>query len=386
MMKILFLDQSGKLGGAELSLLDIAAAWSDRCLVGLFQDGEFRRRLEVRSIPVRVLSQQGPIGVSKDSGLFKSLGAMGQFLPLVQTVVRLSRDYDVIYANTQKAFVVGAIASVIARRPLIYHLRDILSIEHFSGINLKVAVTLANRCAAKVIANSQATRDAFVAAGGKPGIVKVIHNGFDPAQYCATPEQKFAIRNNLGENKLDWHDRFIVGHFSRLSPWKGQHVLLEALADCPERVCAVFVGAALFGEEDYVGELHRQVERLGLQSRVQFLGFRSDVTALMAACDLVAHTSTAPEPFGRVIVEGMLCGRPVVVAAAGGAMEIIEPGETGWQSPPGDALKLAEIINYCNQHPEPTAIIAAAGQRSATQRFSLDRLLQAITNLIQENQ
>jgi glycosyltransferase involved in cell wall biosynthesis len=385
-MRILFLDQSGKLGGAELSLLDIATGWADRCLVGLFQDGEFRRRLEERSVPVQVLIGQGPIAVSKDSGLVKSLGAIGSLVPLVRAVMRLSRDYDVIYANTPKALVVGAIASVMARRRLVYHLRDILSIEHFSGTNLKVAVTLANLCAAKVIANSHATRDAFVQAGGKPGIIEVIHNGFDPAQYCAMPEQKLAIRKNLDGKELDWEDRFIVGHFSRLSPWKGQDVLLEALASCPERVCAVFVGAALFGEEDYVAQLHQQVERLGLQSRVAFLGFRSDVTELMAACDLVAHTSTAPEPFGRVIVEGMLCGRPVVAAAAGGAMEIVEPGETGWQSPPGDALKLAEIINYCYQHPEQTAIIAAAGQRSATQRFSLGRMHQAIANLIQENQ
>jgi glycosyltransferase involved in cell wall biosynthesis len=362
-MRILFLDQSGKLGGAELSLLDIATGWADRCLVGLFQDGEFRRRLEERSVPVQVLIGQGPIAVSKDSGLVKSLGAIGSLVPLVRAVVRLSRDYDVIYANTPKALVVGAIASVMARRRLVYHLRDILSIEHFSEANLKVAVTLANLCAAKVIANSHATRDAFVQAGGKPGIIEVIHNGFDPAQYCAMPKQKLAIRKNLAGKELDWDDRFIVGHFSRLSPWKGQDVLLEALA-----------------------QLHQQVERLGLQSRVAFLGFRSDVTELMAACDLVAHTSTAPEPFGRVIVEGMLCGRPVVAAAAGGAMEIVEPGETGWQSPPGDALKLAEIINYCYQHPEQTAIIAAAGQRSAMQRFSLVRMHQAIANLIQENQ
>jgi glycosyltransferase involved in cell wall biosynthesis len=50
----------------------------------------------------------------------------------------------------------------------------------------------------------------------------------------------------------------------------------------------------------------------------------------MAACDLVTHTSTAPEPFGRVIVEAMLCGTPVIAAGAGGATELIEHGKTGW--------------------------------------------------------
>ncbi|MEG4172930.1 glycosyltransferase [Microcoleus sp. S13_D1] len=65
---------------------------------------------------------------------------------------------------------------------------------------------------------------------------------------------------------------------------------------------------------------------LGLEDRVNFLGFRSDIPQLMAICDLVAHTSTAPEPFGRVIVEAMLCGRPIVAAQSGWAIELIEPG------------------------------------------------------------
>jgi glycosyltransferase involved in cell wall biosynthesis len=379
MMKILFLDQSGKLGGAELSLLDIATVWRDRCLVGLFQDGAFRKCLLERAVPVQVLTTAGPIAVSQNSGLWQSLGAIGSILPLIWTVVRWSRDYDVIYANTQKAFVVGAIASVIARRPLIYHLRDILSLEHFSKTNLQVAVTLANLCASRVIANSHATRDAFVAAGGKPGIVEVIHNGFDPMQYCAMSEQKIAIRKNLG-----WDDRFIVGHFSRLSPWKGQHILLEALALCPDRVCAIFVGAALFGEDEYEASLHQQVERLGLQSRVRFLGFRSDVTALMAACNLVAHTSTSPEPFGRVIVEAMLCGTPVVAAAAGGAVELVESGKTGWLVEPGQPLSLAEQIRGCLTMPDRLAVVAAQAQSEAMLRFDLNMINRQISGALNQ--
>jgi glycosyltransferase involved in cell wall biosynthesis len=378
-MKILFLDQSGKLGGAELSLLDIATAWRDRCLVGLFQDGDFHTRLVERQVPVQILTQQATLPVSKDSGFFKGLGAIRQLMPLIQTVMTLSRDYDVIYANTQKALVVGAIASMLTRRPLVYHLRDILSSEHFSAANLKVAVTLANRCAAQVIANSQATRDAFVNAGGNPAIIQVIYNGFDPTQYCANSAQNLAIRHHLG-----WADRFIVGHFSRLSPWKGQHILIEALSRCPESVCAVLVGAALFGENEYVTSLHQQVEHLGLSDRVQFLGFRSDITQLINACHVVAHTSTAPEPFGRVIVEGMLCGKPVLAAAAGGAIELIEPGKTGWLVPPDDSLKLAEVIQHCYQHPELALQIAGQGQAIARQRFHLDQTNQQINALLRQ--
>ena len=72
--------------------------------------------------------------------------------------------------------------------------------------------------------------------------------------------------------RLGAGDGFVVGHFSRLSPWKGQHVLIDALQHCPPQIKIVLVGSALFGEESYVQQLHTQIERLGLGDRVQFFG------------------------------------------------------------------------------------------------------------------
>ena len=376
-MKILFLDQSGKPGGAELCLLDVAKPYRDRCLVGLLADGSFRELLEQQGIPVQVLTGQS-IQVQKDSNLLKGLSSLGQLLPLSRQIAQLSRDYDVIYANTQKALVVGAIASFLANRPLIYHLHDIVSAHHFSAINRKLIVTLANR-ASLVIANSHASAASFVAAGGNRDRVKVVYNGFDLQRYQHHADTSVHLRQTLG---LD--DRFVVGHFSRLSPWKGQHVLIEALTHCSENVTALLVGDALFGEDAYVDQLHQQVEQLGLSDRVQFLGFRSDIPQLMTMCDLVAHTSTAPEPFGRVIIEAMLCGTPIVAAAAGGVVELIEQGKTGWLSPPGDALKLAEIIQHCQSQPEHAIAIAHPAQQSASERFNLETTNQQIAHLLSQ--
>lgn len=152
-MKILFLDQSGKPGGAELCLIDIAKPYRDSCLVGLFVDGYFRQLLEQQQIPVEVLATEA-IKVRKESSLTQSLSSVTALLPLIAKVVQKARQYDLVYANTQKALVVGALASFLSRRPLVYHLHDILSTDHFSSTNLKVAVTLANRFASLVIANT----------------------------------------------------------------------------------------------------------------------------------------------------------------------------------------------------------------------------------------
>jgi len=376
-MKILFLDQSGKLGGAELCLIDIAKPYRNHSLVGLFADGDFRNLLQQNQIPVEVLTTQA-IQVRKQSSLLQAVGSLGQLVPLIQRVVRIAAEYDLIYANTQKALVVGAIASFFTRRPLVYHLHDILSPEHFSQTNLQVAITLANRAASLVIANSQASKEAFLQAGGRAEIVEVVYNGFEVKNYQSCAADTKQLRENLGGER-----QYLIGHFSRLAPWKGQHILIAALTQCPPNVTAMFVGDALFGEQDYVQELHRQVRTLGLENRVKFLGFRTDIPQLMAACDLVAHTSIAPEPFGRVIVEGMLCGRPVVVAKAGGAVELVEHGMSGFLVTPGVPQELAQVISSCIQEGERTATIANYGRTVASQRFDVTSINQQIDQLLQ---
>ncbi|MBS3028435.1 MAG: glycosyltransferase [Dolichospermum sp. DET50] len=375
-MKILFLDQSGKPGGAELCLVDIAKPYGENALVGLFADGDFRKLLAENQIPVEVLTTQA-IKVSKQSGLFQALGSLGQIIPLINQVVQRAKKYDLIYANTQKALVVGAIASFLARRPLVYHLHDILSLEHFSKTNLRVAVNLINRCATLVIANSQASKVAFLQAGGKPDLVQVVYNGFAAKKYEV---DELAVRN-LRDN-LELEGKFVVGHFSRLSPWKGQHILIEALGQCPQDVVVILVGDALFGEQEYVQDLHEKVIALGLENRVKFLGFRADIPQLMAVCDLVAHTSTAPEPFGRVIIEAMLCGKPVVAAQAGGAIELVQDGINGFLVTPGKPQELARVINNCRQESVKTANIANNAKIIASQRFDVKIINQQIQELL----
>jgi glycosyltransferase involved in cell wall biosynthesis len=375
-MKILFLDQSGKPGGAELCLIDIAKPYRDSCLVSLFADGSFRQLLEQQHIPVQVLRNQ-PLEVRKSSSFVQGLSSVSSLIPLIIQVAQTATKFDIIYANTQKALVVGALASWLCRRPLIYHLHDILSLDHFSKSNLAIAVNLANAKASLIIANSIASKAAFVAAGGRKELTEVVYNGFEPELYQSKENNHQQLQQQLG-----LEGRFIVGHFSRLSPWKGQHILLEALVKCPENVTAMFVGDALFGEQDYAQHLQNKVAELGLGERVRFLGFRSDIVQLMSICDLVAHTSIAPEPFGRVIVEAMLCGRPVVAAEAGGVVELVEHGVTGWLIPPGEPTLLAEIITSCHNQQELTEVIAKQGQNQACERFNLTTINQQIAQLL----
>lgn len=373
---ILFVDHAGVLGGAELSLLDLAAAFRTRAEVLLLADGPFRAALESRGVTVNVESLGALKHVKKDS-LMPRPAAFTDALRIARHVARRAKQYRVIYANSQKAFVVAAAAGLLARRPVVWHLRDILAPPHFSDTNVRAAVTLANLRAARVIANSRATAAAFSRAGGRASLVRVVHNGIDPAPFDAvTPGAAAAARAAIGLPP----GAFVVALFGRFHPWKGQQVVLEALARLPG-VHALFVGAPLFGEEAFESALHARAATTGVADRAHFLGFRAEIPELMRACDAIVHASVYPEPFGRVIVEGMLAGRPVIATRAGGVTEILDD-DTGVLVPPNDAGALAAAIESLAADPARAERLVARGSARARSDFSVMAMVRGVEEAV----
>ncbi|MDX1546114.1 MAG: glycosyltransferase family 4 protein [Rhodothermales bacterium] len=370
--RILFLDHVGVLGGAELSLLDIAAHFAPEGTAVLFEDGPFRERLEAAGVSVEILPAPPAFqGVRRGGGRGQDVRSLPGVARLALRVARRARRYDVLYASSQKAFVVAALAGRLARRPVLWHLHDLLSDAHFSEGHRRLVIRLANRWAARVVTNSEASARAFVEAGGRADRIAVVYYGIPPAPFLQTPDVA-ALRRDLGLGAAP-----VVGLFSRLAPWKGQHVLLGAIEHLPS-VHALLVGGALFDEDAYAARLRERAAAPALAGRVHFLGFRDDVAALMHVPDVVVHTSTAPEPFGRVVVEGMLAGRPVVAARAGGVPEILDDERTGLLVDPADADALARALRRLLDDPEEAAAMAAAGRAEALRRFAPARMYEGI--------
>jgi glycosyltransferase involved in cell wall biosynthesis len=377
--RILFLDHVGALGGAELALLDVARAYRETCVFMLFADGPFHDLLTQAGVRVEVLEGGKALHAIRRETWFPGFAAPAQVARLAWQVARRARDFDVIHANSQKAFVVACMAGVMARRPVIWDLNDLLLPEHFSRTNIWLDVMLANHLAVRVIANSQASADALVHQGGDSRKVRVVYNGLDPAPFDAVTDRDVeALRQEL---KLDGAP--LIGLFGRLAEWKGQHIALNAVAQLPG-VHLLLVGDALFGEQTYAEGLRRQALRLGIQDRVHFLGFRPDIPALMRLVEVVLHTSTSPEPFGRVIVEGMLARRPVVATRAGGVREIMADGQTGILVAPGDADALAQAIRELISDKNRATELATAGRNHAEERFTVDAMVQAMSRNMEE--
>jgi glycosyltransferase involved in cell wall biosynthesis len=366
------------VGGAELGLLDLVKYLGPRCDVVLMSDGALRRVLQGHGIGVRVLQAGRTFhGVRRGGGAVRALMAIPQSLALAFRLAAIARRHRCIYANSQKAAFVAMLAGVLARRPVIWHLHDILSAEHFAWPQRCTLALLSNHLARTVIVVSDAARRAYIASFGRPGRVRVVYNGIDPAPYQGLSDQpRAALRSALGlpQGRL-------VGLFGRITEWKGQRVLIEALAALPD-VQALIVGSAMFGEDAEERFLKSLADRLGVSGRVHFLGQRADVPALMRAVDVVAHCSTSPEPFGRVIVEALLAGTPVLAADGGASREIL--GDCDWLVKPNDPAALADAIGRVLSPAAGTGSQLARLRARMGERFLLNRMLAELGRVIEE--
>ena len=131
----------------------------------------------------------------------------------------------------------------------------------------------------------------------------------------------------------------------RLTAWKGQAVMLQAIARLARRdVCGVLVGSDQ-GRTKYTRELEKISESLGIADRVRIIGQVEDIPAALMLSDVVVHASTQAEAFGRVVIEAQAMGRPVIATNLGGPSETVEHGVTGWLTNPGDVDSLARALD-----------------------------------------
>ncbi len=156
-----------------------------------------------------------------------------------------------------------------------------------------------------------------------PGVTKnVIYYPVRPFE--RTPEEEgYSIRREL-KTKLD---DVVIIQISRMERWKGQSLHLQALsklASFPNWVCWMVGGNQRPKEEAYFAELKAAAAASGIADRVRFLGQRSDIEALLSAANVFCQPNSGPEPFGIVFVEALWAGLPVVTAATGGGLEIVD--------------------------------------------------------------
>jgi glycosyltransferase involved in cell wall biosynthesis len=208
--------------------------------------------------------------------------------------------------------------------------------------------------------------------------IRVIGRGIDPAVF----DPDAVIGDRLGRLSAAWRlpdGMPTVVLPGRLTSWKGQEVLLQAVARLERRdLCVVLVGADQ-GRSHYSRRLVRMAHALGIADRVRLVGNCDDMPAAMMLSDVVVHASVKPEAFGRVVIEAQAMGRPVIASDLGGPVETVEHGVTGWRVPPGDADALAAAIEAALGLDEDARVGLAHRARSAVLRHYTTAAMQEAT-------
>jgi glycosyltransferase involved in cell wall biosynthesis len=221
--------------------------------------------------------------------------------------------------------------------------------------------------------------------------VSLIENAIDTAYFSPGPGDSawLAGLSGMDAPAAGTTTFALVATYAR---WKGQDLLLRAAAqalylDRGMKARWYIVGAPIYqtsGDQFSRDELSRLAHELGIEKVVGFVPFVSDVARVFRAADVVVHASSGREAFGRSIVEGMACGRPVIACAAGGAAELFEDGVTALGFSPGDEAGLAKAMLRVWREPALAERLAFAGRQHALERYDRSRLGPELLSVYQD--
>jgi glycosyltransferase involved in cell wall biosynthesis len=207
--------------------------------------------------------------------------------------------------------------------------------------------------------------------------LRVIPRGVDPRRFdpaLVGAERLAALRAAWGVPE----GQRIIMLPARVTRWKGQMVLVEAMARLPGDSLALLVGDAA-ERPAFQAELLARIESLGLKDRVRLVGHATDMPAALLLADVVIHASTDAEAFGRTVIEAQAMARPVIASDLGAPRETVAEGVTGWRIPPGDAAALADAIGKALALPPAESAALGARARAAVLSGYTTEAMQAAT-------
>jgi glycosyltransferase involved in cell wall biosynthesis len=378
-MNVAFCENGAGYGGAVISL----AAFLEK------MPAPFRAHLytSLGSEPYKKLAQYGawthmpPVTVISPERIMRSglpfassIDNAVNVLPYVMQYFRnfLRHDIDLVYLNNDTSCnMAAALAAKMARKPMVLHAR---------GFNTNTRGSrwmLANldHC----IAVSHAVRNGLLGLGLAPEKCSVVPEGLDLTQFFPRPPAP-GIRTELGIREGEAVITLVGG----LVDWKGQDVLLEAAPAILERfgnAHILIVGAAYGKDKTFAELVARRAADPALRGRVRLLGARQDIPDILSVSDIVLHTSTKPEPFGRTFLEGMALGKAVIASNEGGPLDVIEHEVDGLLIAPRQSALLAGAVIRLLDDPAFMAKIAANGAVKA-RLFSIESHTSQITAVL----
>ena len=366
------------MGGVQHSTLYLvrnldSAEW--RTIVVCPEDGDLTQACRESGIEVHVLRQPRLWSTSVRVGsarLPNPVAWLWDAILIGRTARRLRRfllecSADLVVTKGLSSHFLGGLASRKLRTPCVWHVQDFIS-ERTFGIYRR-----AFGCAARFLPE-QIIVDGLSIAEQLPQSVRtrinVVLNGVDTKVFRPGLDGT-SVRQELGIPS----DDLVIGNLGRITPWKGQHHLIEAFAsiaaDNPN-VTLLLVGSPVFDNDTYQRRLLKTVAELGLEGRVKLPGYRHDTANVLAAMDVFAFTSVEKDTSPLALLSAMSCGLPIVSFDIPGARELMAADDQFLLVPVADVARLSDALANVVKNENLRASLSAAARRQALSEFDVE--------------
>ncbi|AFY73352.1 glycosyltransferase [Synechococcus sp. PCC 7502] len=382
-MIVVFVNPVGTLGGSEKMLLTMMSAlqYEDpdidiHLIVG--NEGNLVDAAQKLGVKVSILpipdqvyelgdrcTRENLSGLKLLFALFGAWGAIGKYLNQFRALVREIKP-DILHCNGIHSHVLTAMANL--NLPIIWHIQNFYSRSGFIASALRwysPRVKIAIACS-EAVGND--ARRIF------PKLTtKVIFNSVDTDYFYPRAYRPLALAG------IDTSVKSIkVGLVANFARGKGHDIFLESAAiiarDRPSLdIHFYIIGTSVSGGYS-LQELQNLAADLGITSKVSFIGFQPNMADIYLWLDIVVNASTKPEPFGYAIAEAMACGKPVIVARAGGAAELFMNDLEAVAFNPGDAATLAATIQYLICNPHQCKVLGENARKKILRLYSQNQL------------
>ncbi|MEE9614566.1 MAG: glycosyltransferase family 4 protein [Thermodesulfobacteriota bacterium] len=378
-MKLLIVDHSPFVGGATRVMSNLLELFDRKefhsvmvCPPGSDSVAHFEDMgIEVNTVPMPWFTRRASIP--------KYLSYLFGLLLASYRITRLlyGKKIDIVHANSFIASLYCIIPALISRRPMVWHMHDILEADGFN----RLFIRLSGFGARKIVCPSEAVKKGLVEFGVDPEKCVVIYNSMREVKDGVG---RGGFREELNVDK----ETVLIGMVGFITEWKGQAVFVRTVPDVVKsfpRVKFVIVGDAMLdSDREYREGLHSFVEENGIGDRVIFTGHRKDVLDIMADLDIVVHASLSPDPLPTVVLEAMSAGRPVIATDVGGCAEMVTDGVNGFLIRPQDPKGLAECIVKLATDPDLRERMGREGSAILKEKFSPDENLRKIRQVYKE--
>ena len=369
--RILYVNHTGLVSGAERVLVNILRGLNRaeyEATVLCPRDGNLHALVEHEGIACCAMPQVHARFTWRPDRLLRYAVSLVKTTFAVWKTIRCINP-DIVHANSVRAGIVATIATAGSKRPVIWHVHDILP-RHRMSQAIRLLAYMSRRT--QVIGVSHATASAFVGSLPFNERARAIHNGIDLDSFPLKKAGSSLFRQEIGiPDKA-----FLVCAVGQICARKGLRGLLDAFhridQQAPQMHLA-FVGKPVFEhEQQYRDSLTTTAVAYGIEDRVYFTGERRDVSAALQAADLVVLNSL-DEPFGLVLIEAMSSGTPVLATRVGGIPEVVHDSQNGWLIESGDTVGLASKLLELSQDRERLARVAHFAHEVTCPQFSIDR-------------